>query len=179
MLKAETFKKMATTPTGRQEVEIIVWDDDTDTGIAYLPDLTMVGISIPGRSYETETCLPDLAPYEDAVIFYMRACISAMDIDPYEVNRQYDNAHCLFGALIAEWSEAFGNLYNSMLEVYRAKTPRTAYTRKDRNIPWGLGSTTITTYKKDKVQPVPPTAIELLVRFDQLISTYRAERVAA
>ena len=179
MLKAETFKKMATTPAGRQEVEIIVWDDETETGIAYLPDFTMVGISIPDRYYETAETLPELAPYEDAVITYMRTCLEVMDTDKSAVGSMYDKASNLFGALISEWSEAFAQLYNAMLEIYRAKTPRAVYNRKDRCIPFGLGSTMITTYKKSKVQPVPPTAIELLARFDQLISTYRAERVAA
>lgn len=171
------LNEQAKTPTGETVTLTVIfsWDYDTDRGLAWL-DGDTVGVEMIGRTLTTFDAPLNLEPFEDEVITSMRSCIAALDDhDPVKVRDAYNAAQNLFGNLLMQWSEKFAALYNDMLEIYRAKTPRTAYLRKDRSVPFGLGSTTITTYKKDKVQPVPPTAIELVARFDQLIGTYRTK----
>jgi hypothetical protein len=173
------LNEQAKTATGETVTLTVIfsWDYDENRGLAWL-DGDTVGVELIGRTLTTFDAPLNLEPFEDEVISSMRVCISALDDkDTVKVRDAYNAAQELFGNLLMQWSEDFATLYNSMLDIYRAKTPRTAYSRKDRSIPFGLGSTTITTYKKEKVQPIPPTAIELVARFDALVSAYRAVKV--
>jgi hypothetical protein len=175
------LNEQAKTPTGETVTLTVIfsWDYDEDRGLAWL-DGNTIGVELIGRTLTTFDAPLNMELFEDEVITSMRSCIAALDDkDTVNVRDAYNAAQNLFGNLLMQWSEDFATLFNSMLDIYRAKTPRTAYSRKDRSIPWGLGSTTITTYKKDKVQPVPPKAIELLARFDQLIATYKQKEKVA
>lgn len=121
------------------------------------------------------------ARLENKVIGYMRTAIANLDTDHATVRDSMEDAHRLFGKYLIAWSEDFAMLYNQMLAVHHAHTPMPTGHYRTHNIAVGYSSFQTQHWVADKVQPPIPTAIELLARFDQLISAYteQGQEVAA
>ena len=169
--------RQAQTATGEiTTIVIVTWDDEADKGTAWVPDGESVAVALVGRNLTIQDTL-DLTPIEDEIIANMRACIEAMDTDQSHVRDKYDAAHHLFGSHLTAWSEEFGSLYNSMLEIYRAKTPKATGHYRTRHVGIGYSSFETRHWIQDKVQPPIPSAEELLERFDARIRVYRKVEV--
>lgn len=169
--------RQAQTATGKTiTIVIVTWDYERDRGTAWTPDEKDVAVTLVGRILTIQDTL-DLTPIEDEIIASMRACIEAMDTDRAKVRDKYDAAQHLFGSHVSAWSEAFGNLYNSMLEIYRAKTPQQAGHFKTKHVEIGYTPFETKCWVPDKVQPKVPTAYALLERFDARIRVYRKVEV--
>jgi len=121
-----------------------------------------------------------LKQLENEVIASLRTALEHLDTDHAVVREQMYKAHDLFGDHLMEWSEAFGTLYNGMLEIFRAHTPMPTGQYRVSHVGIGYSSFPVTTWVADKEQPVPLTAIELVARFDVLIHAWsaRSEQVA-
>jgi hypothetical protein len=115
-----------------------------------------------------------LKQLENEVIASMRTALANLDTDHAVVREQMYAAHDLFGDHLAEWSEAFGTLYNKMLEIYCSHTPQPKGQYRVKHIGIGYSSFPVTQWVADKVQPIPPTALELVARFDALIHAWSA-----
>jgi hypothetical protein len=115
-----------------------------------------------------------LKQLEQEVIDSMRAAIAAFDTDHSVVRVNMEKAHNLFRD--HEWSEAFYTLYNGMLEIYCAYTPKEKGHYRRTHIGIGYSSFRVQTWVVDKVQPPRPTAEELVARFDCLLCAYAPVR---
>ncbi len=111
---------------------------------------------------------------EKNVIGHMRAAIAHLDSDLSIVSKSMNAAHELFRDHLMEWSEEFATLYNQMLEIYRAHRPLPKGHYRNTHIGMGYSSFPVSRWIADKEQPVPPTASELLARFDALIQAWNA-----
>jgi hypothetical protein len=163
-----------------QEVTVVAWDDETDEGIARLSsDFSLVSVSCPGSTLLISEESIDFRPLENEIIAHMRACIAALDdTDSTAARDEEQAAHGLFGVVIGEWSDEFANLYEQMMQVYRAKTPHPTGHYRRRSIEVGFTSYQTQHWVNDKVQPPIPTAIELVARFDTLVSGWLTSPVA-
>lgn len=121
----------------------------------------------------------DLKGLEREIIGHVRAAIAHLNTDLSVVNKNMNAAHELFSDHLMEWSEEFATLYNGMLAIYRAHRPllKGHYCNTHSGI--GYSSFPINRWVADKEQPVPPTAIELVVRFDRLVSANTSSEEAA
>jgi hypothetical protein len=109
---------------------------------------------------------------EREVIAQLRLTIAHLDTDVSLVCKHRNAAHELFAEHFMQWSEAFAALYNQMMEVYRAHTPRPSGHWRATSIEIGFAPFPIKKWVADKVQTMPPTAVELLERFDALIEEW-------
>lgn len=114
----------------------------------------------------------DLKELEHEVIAAIHTAIANLESDLSLAREKMYTAHDLFGDHLMEWSEAFASLYNQMLEIHRAHTPMPTGHYRTRHIGIGYSSFPIQTWIADKEQPARPTANELVVRLDRLISAY-------
>jgi hypothetical protein len=117
-----------------------------------------------------------MSTLEDAVVGHMRAAIAVFDTDHEAVGKHTRLAHELFSDNFTEWSESFCTLYNGMLEIYRAYTPHEKGHYETRHIGIGYSSFPVSRWIVEKIQPVKPTATELVERFDGFVRAWKAER---
>lgn len=121
----------------------------------------------------------DLKHLENEITVNMRTAIMHLDTDHFMVRKHLYRAHDLFGDHLMEWSEDFCTLYNQMLAGHRAHTPMPKGYYRTKNIAHGYCSFPVKIWVTEEEQPLIPTADELVVRFDRLISAYRSSEEAA
>ena len=117
-----------------------------------------------------------LKQLEHEVITSMRTAIAAFDTDHSVVRINMNKAHELFAEHLTEWSEDFCTLYNQMLAIYCAYTPREKGHYRRTSIEIGYTPHPVSIWVPDKIQPPKPTAIELVARFDCLLRAYAPVR---
>ena len=121
----------------------------------------------------------DLRQLELSTIASLRIAIEHLDSDHTVVRENMHTAHELFLEHLIEWSDAFGTLYNHLLEVYRAHTPKPQGKYRVNYIGVGYSSFCVQTWIADKEQPPLPTVEELVAHFDRFVNEYlRSEYVA-
>lgn len=123
----------------------------------------------------------DLKKLEHDVIGSMRTALAHFDTDHAVVRENRYKAHDLFAEYLNEWSEDFCTLYRAMLEIFNMHTPKEKGHYRVSHIGIGYSSFAVSKWVADKVQPAPPTVIELVVRFDVLIQVWsaRSDEVAS